>query len=344
MFLLPEAQVYQVLTKLDHQQCARFLDALTTALVLYSSENNHRPSKPLLHQPLRSSIVTSNGDTSLFMPSSDTTNNAIKIITLPSKGDTVGVNVLFAPSGQILGLVGASQVTAFRTALAVMCLFSKVTHIPKRHVVIFGSGKQVEWHIRLALLLAGDEVERVTIINRGRQRLNQLEETVLSGLRLKYAKVQFNTVAREDNLGYEDVLQAQLQSADAIFCCTPSTEPLFSFYPLQAAPKQRFISVIGSYKPTMKEIDTATLLSGGGRIFVDSKEACLEESGELIDAGITEDQLIEMGEFFESKDAAYPDGNVVLKCVGMGIMDLVTSRILLEEAKRLGLGRDVEDF
>ena len=82
----------------------------------------------------------------------------------------------------MLGLVGASQITAFRTALATMCLFVRVSHIPKRRIVVFGSEKQVEWLIRLVLLLVGEEVESFTVINRGRERLDELEKDVLSGL------------------------------------------------------------------------------------------------------------------------------------------------------------------
>ncbi|KAL2808199.1 hypothetical protein BJX63DRAFT_409891 [Aspergillus granulosus] len=344
MLLVPEAQVYRILTSLSRLDCVQFLDALTAALVLYSTENTSKPPQKLLHQPPRSSIVTTNGTTSLFMPCSDTRTNAIKIITLPSQGDTVGVNVLFAPSGQILGLVGASHITAFRTALATMCLFARVTHIPKRHIVVFGSGKQVEWHIRLALLLAGAEIEKITIVNRGWRRLQQLDETVLSTVRQTYANVRFTLIAQEDDPGYNILLETELASADAVLCCTPSKAPLFVFRALQTAPKPRFISLIGSYKPNMKEVDTETLLSGGGKVFVDSKEACLAESGELIGAGVSADQLIELGEHFRRNDGSYPKGNIILKCVGMGIMDLVASRLLLEKAKESGQIIEVEEF
>lgn len=97
----------------------------------------------------------------------------------------------------------------------------------------------------------------------------------------------------------------------------------------------------------MREVDTSTLLSGtDGVIYVDSKEACLEESGELIGAGVTEERLIEVGDVFTNGDikAFVPDGSVVFKCVGMGIIDLAEGRALLDIAKDLGLGNDLEGF
>lgn len=94
----------------------------------------------------------------------------------------------------------------------------------------------------------------------------------------------------------------------------------------------------------MKEIDEKTLLCGGRKIFVDSKEAWLCESGELISAGVTSEQLIELGEVLslEDKQGVLPPGNIIFKCVGMGIMDLAISRTLLEIAKESGVGELVE--
>lgn len=342
MYILREAEVYRTLRSLSQPQFTRFLGTLTTTLIQYSNEHDHKKSDRLIHQPLRSSIVTKYNDTTLFMPSSDTQNTGMKIIALPAKGDSAGVNVLLSPLGQILGLVPASQVTAFRTALTAMCLFARVFHIPKQHIVVFGSGKQVEWHIRLALLVAPKEINTITVVNRGRQRLNEFEKSVLRGLQSVYKQVKFQLVAKEDTPEFEHAVQHHLSSADAIFCCTPSTAPLFPFSALALSPKRRFISLIGSYKPHMKEIDTDTLLSGAGQIFVDSKEACLEESGELIEARVNESQLIEIGKHLGSDKSLYPEGNVVLKCVGMGIMDLVVSRLLLEVARELGIADDVQ--
>lgn len=86
------------------------------------------------------------------MPFSDTINTAVKVVTLPHNGVATGVILVMEPSGGVAGMLGATEVTAFRTALAVMSLFVQANHIPKKNIVCFGSGKQVEWHIRLALL------------------------------------------------------------------------------------------------------------------------------------------------------------------------------------------------
>ncbi|KAK1138535.1 hypothetical protein N8T08_002421 [Aspergillus melleus] len=341
MLILREEEVYQILRDLSPEQARRFLDTLSASLIQSSNDKSATRNEVLIHQPPRVHITTKHNNTSLFMPSSDTQSNGIKVIALPARGGTAGATMVLTPAGEISGIVAASNITAFRTALATMSLFANVSHIPKRNIVIFGSGKQVEWHLRLAFLLTTGEIETVSVINRGRKRLDQLEQTVISSLRMAYSSVQFHLVAKEDTAMYDEVLRSCLQSADTIFCCTPSTSPLFAFSGLQLCPKSRFISLIGSYKPHMKEIDTETLLSGDGRVFVDTAEACLEESGELIDAKVLRDALIEIGEYLGGQSTHLPNGSVVLKCVGMGIMDLVSSRLLLEFAEKCGIGQRV---
>src|SRR5690606_22884140 len=100
----------------------------------------------------------------------------------------------------------------------------------------------------------------------------------------------------------ERVLQQLIAHADAVFCCTPSTQPLFpgSYLTIhddgRTHGKKRFISMIGSYKPHMQEVDSETLLSGEkNKVLVDSRDACLAEAGELINAGVGAERLVEIG-------------------------------------------------
>jgi ornithine cyclodeaminase len=99
-------------------------------------------------------------------------------------------------------MLSAAQVTAFRTALAVMSLYAQVDHISKKNIVCFGSGKQVQLDIRLALLLSPLEIENITIINRGRSRLDQLAKVTIPLLRAKYPHVNFQLIAKEDTPSY----------------------------------------------------------------------------------------------------------------------------------------------
>lgn len=356
MHLLPEPAVAQVLRQLTQQQCLSFLQTLDEALVTVSAQSTTPENERLVHQPLRTAITSKTGDLSLFMPVSNTASTGAKIVTVSKSHGVLGVINIFSPKGELLGLLSAAEITAFRTALTIMSLFVRASSLKRENIVILGSGRQAEWHARLALLLLPSQIRKITFVNRGRQRLVELERDVIAELKRTYPEVTMSTLAKEGTKDYDERLRSELSLSDVIFSCTPSTEPNFPYSYLQQQPsKQRFISLIGSYRPHMQEIDSQTLLSGGGKVYVDSREACLEESGELILAGVKGDQLIELGELYqgqelsgtatELKPVEVPEGcNVVIKVVGMGIMDLVTGKKLLDVGKERGIGMDVDGF
>ncbi|KAJ5776320.1 uncharacterized protein N7511_001331 [Penicillium nucicola] len=351
MHILSEPDVAHIFRSLSQEQCHTFIDTLSNALVAITREASPQiqASDRLIHQPLRTVFTTKKNNTCIFMPVSDTETTGIKVVTVGEAGIQGVINV-FNPEGRLQGLLAAAEVTAFRTALATMTLFVRCTTIRKDHVVVFGCGRQAEWHARLALLLYPEQIRSVTFVNRGRERLGEFEEDVVVGLRRVYPAVDFEMLAMEGNGGYQGALAAVLGAADVIFSCTPAVQPNFGWEVLEAKPKRRFISLIGSYKPHMREIDTRTLLSGG-KVYVDSKVACLEEAGELIEAKVREDQLIEMGDLLGAKTGVMEDAvdvptgcNVVYKCVGMGLMDLVVGKQVLDVGAEMGLGTHVSGF
>lgn len=307
------------------EACAQaLLDSLTPAQassMLYGLEKSlvdfHNVPESV-QQPLRSSLTRDSPSvTTLVMPVADRSGTATKIVSLPKNGDISAVTTVMDPEGKIVGMAGAAELTAFRTALSIMCVYTKWQNAQR--VVIFGAGKQAVWHIKLLRLLTKGPAPEITVVNRSVDRLNK----ICTSLNVK---------------GFTDdsnAIDESLEKADAIFCCTPSLKPLFGPLPDN---KPRFIGLIGSYKPIMHEISTETLRNG--RLFVDSAEACLEESGEIIDAGIKKHEMTEIGSFLTSPERL--TGNVVVKCVGMGLMDLFASRELIKLAKETGVGQEVD--
>ncbi|KAH6681046.1 ornithine cyclodeaminase [Plectosphaerella plurivora] len=335
MLILKNPDVEALLNNLSTKDCLALLEQLHKTLQECTASRHATDST--IHQPPRESIATKDGNTTLFMPCSVTSSTAIKIVTVSSGGLKGCIN-MFAPDGKLLGLLNAEQITAFRTSLAVMIPYLRFPG-QKSNIIVFGAGKQAEWHIRLALLL-GEDVKRITVVNRSSPRgITALYET----LRKEHPNVQFDVLLK-DAADYDSQLRSRLEASDAIFCCTPATTPHFPHSYLGTRP--RFISLIGSYKPSMKEIDSETLLSGGA-IFVDSKEDCLIESGELITAGVSEEQLVEIGDLDAFEKALASKGaekTHVFKCVGFAIMDLLVARELLLLAKEKGVGLDIGDI
>jgi ornithine cyclodeaminase/alanine dehydrogenase-like protein (mu-crystallin family) len=88
-----------------------------------------------------------------------------------------------------------------------------------------------------------------------------------------------------------------------VFGCTPSTEPLFDgrvWESVEGRKKGRLVVAIGSYTPEMREVPgeliRRALVAGereAGVVVVDTIEGALKEAGELIEAGVRPEQLVE---------------------------------------------------
>ncbi|KAJ5788580.1 hypothetical protein N7457_003570 [Penicillium paradoxum] len=273
-------------------------------------------------------------------------------------------------------LINAHELTAFRTALASLMMFNRRKKV--RTLLVFGAGTQAYWHIRLALVLRGEDIRRVYIVNRSFERAAKLLRDIYQPENTEWRRdVKFSAVS-SDFGEYSRILKDQVRKADAIFCCTPSPEPLFPAEYLisgEGRQKGRLICAIGSYKAHMSEIHPDILrdevsvqpahrhwhkhIHRSGVIVVDSLDAAMKEAGEIIQAGIQPKQVVELGELLMVRDATRgaetldeekslrewaQRGNVIYKSVGLGLMDLVTGGDLVRLARERKLGTTVEDF
>lgn len=109
----------------------------------------------------------------------------------------------------------------------------------------------------------------------------------------------------------------------------------------------------------------------GGAIIVDTVTGCLKEAGEVIQAKLTPDQVVELGELFMLKrdaekrmrDKGEKDmesgcklaetsglrewlqgGNVIYKSVGLGLFDITVGNALVRLARERGVGTTIENF
>lgn len=236
-------------------------------------------------------------------------------------------------AGEPLGFLNAEEVTAFRTALASSLLLSRRTHL--KTLTVFGAGKQAFWHIRLALLLRGHTIKTVYIINRSfadrsKNLMRSLfhvdhEKKISEG----WENTKFSMLSPSYG-EYARLLKEQIRAADAIITTVPSTAPLFDPLILASTEgrrKGRLVIAVGSYKPHMIELPVEILHQAvksahehrhfhkhaveGGVVVVDSLTACLKEAGEVIQAGLTPHQLVELGELvmLEGQTAAPPSNS-----------------------------------
>lgn len=158
---------------------------------------------------------------------------------------------------------------------------------------------------------------------------------------------QFDEMLDDINLTFNQIPLSDTQSVSSaiskshvIFGCVPSLEPNLTYDLLADINSQvthTYVSLIGSYKPEMHECDSKLVNEFKAQkvpILVDSKEHTLLESGELIDASVKEDELIEIGHLTESLKpiTLKENGRTVSLCkiVGLAIMDLCIAKKFLE--------------
>ncbi|KAM0348950.1 hypothetical protein ACHAPU_003884 [Fusarium lateritium] len=263
----------------------------------------------------------------LYMPSCAPCGMGCKVISLTSaeepsgaeRTSPTGVVNLFRPDGSPLGIINASTLTAFRTALASTCLVARRNHV--RTLTVFGSGLQAYWHIRLALMMRGHTIRHVNVIN-------HRWSDKATGLMRRFAAISPEIKKREGwsdtKFGllipayneYKRLVKEQVRDADVIYCCTASQNDLFDGSILtshEGRKKGRLIIAVGSLTPEMRELpDDLIRLAAkrddkphrhfhkhaieGGVIVVDNIRGVLKEAGEIIAADIGPHQLVELGE------------------------------------------------
>ncbi|KAM0716620.1 hypothetical protein Q7P37_008065 [Cladosporium fusiforme] len=298
--------------------------------------------------------------------------------------------------GRTTGLINAEEVTAFRTALASTMLLKKRQSV--HDMTVFGGGKQAYWHIRLALLLRGDEIHHLNVVTRNfdtaRKCIMRLYDPLpndpdyVNPIGPKYNTRTQKNILTPAHTEYQRLLKEYVRASNVIFCTTPSTSPLFPASYLinpEGRKKGRYIACIGSYKPHMVELDPEVLRYAvaphhehrhvhkrqkeGGAVIVDTVSGCLREAGEIIQAKLAPDQIVELGELLMLKREAERQcakgetaeqgcnlqadtglkewltrGNVIFKCVGIGLMDVVVGNELIRMARQRGVGTTIENF
>lgn len=336
--VLRDSDISYILQNLDVTAIYSIIQNLSTSLKEFST----LPTK--VHQPLRQSISTCNGFTTLFMPASNTVLTGIKTVTLNANTSTAprGTLTIFDGAGGLQGVLNAEELTGFRTALVSMMPLLKRIEAGSavKDIVFFGTGRQAKWALSLCMSLIPN-LQQITIV--GRSTLERAKETLPGARRLSQVakwslsspNCKFIALAPQNDPDFENNLERAVSASDALFCCTPAIAPLFPMEYLTIG-KNRYISLIGSYRPEMKEIEPMYLRKEDVTVVVDSREACLVEAGEIIQAGLQAGDLTEIGEIIGETTRGLGQeycGNLVFKCVGLAIMDLEVGAEILKLAR-----------
>ncbi|KAJ7675493.1 hypothetical protein B0H17DRAFT_1080933 [Mycena rosella] len=304
--------------------------------VLSSGDNAENPTS---YTPHRITIPTQN-HMALFMPA--------RIASLPCCAGPRSNRMRPHESGAVKAILNAANLTALRNAAGSLLSTNLVGPRGPTSIVAFGAGAQVKEHLLLHLR-AFPSIRTCTIVNRA---INDRASTLADLIRTRFPAVQTSCIANDVTApSAEPALKDAVLSASLIICATSSIVPLF---PSSWVADGTHIVLIGSYKPTMHEIDGALVRRAiqQRQLLVDSRAACLSEAGELIAAGVAGDEVIEIGELvsFDADSELVLDparqspqaGVTIFKSVGVGLQDVAIACAVVQKAEHMGLGRHVD--
>ena len=138
---------------------------------------------------------------------------------------------------------------------------------------------------------------------------------------------------------------AAIDNADIITTVTTSKKPVFDANKVK---KNAHINGVGSYTPEMQEIP-GDILVKANKIFVDTRDGAINESGDLINPikdGLIQKEKIngELGEVINGviKGRENDDEMTFFKTTGSAVLDLVAAQKIYEMAKVKKVGQMVD--
>jgi 1-piperideine-2-carboxylate/1-pyrroline-2-carboxylate reductase [NAD(P)H] len=265
-----------------------------------------------LQAPPRLVLPLQEGGVLLVMPASDREISITKLVTvhpqnpgrdLPTiQGEVV---VMDATTGERLGLLDGSVVTARRTAALSMLAARELASRQRGPLLIVGAGSQGRAH--LEAFHEGLGVSEVFISSRSADSAAALAGHA-GGLGMEARAVE-----RPEEV---------LDRIGLVVTATTSQEPVLP----GEVPEGIFVAAVGSFEPEAAELPPA--LISASQIFVDTMEGAKEEAGDLIQSA--QAGAFDWEEATALEDALRstwcPDGTVVFKSVGNALWDLAAAR------------------
>lgn len=229
-----------------------------------------------------------------------------------------------ADTGALEAILDGGTVTALRTGAVGGLAARYLSRKDARTAGLIGCG--VQGLHQLAFLCAVRDIRTICL----RQTPGHDLTGFLGRLRAMIAPKEPEVVLCPDG-------DAVLRRSDIVVTATPSHAPLFSDDP--ALFRDKCIIAIGSWRPEMREIPDA-IFSAAENVFTELPFAC-EESGDLsqplAEGVLPPNRVRYFGEFLaeiRKGTAQELTGTQYFKSVGMGILDTIAAKTILEKVRQ----------
>ncbi|GGA79828.1 ornithine cyclodeaminase family protein [Ornithinibacillus halotolerans] len=275
----------------------------------------------------------------LYMPSADQTNNiaATKVVSIfpqnPSlaKPTTQGLIVLTeVETGEHICVMNASYLTRLRTGALSGIATEKLARKDAKVLGVIGTGGMALEQV-LGVLEVRD-IEEIKLFNRTAEKAIAFKE-----------KLMQNGVAVTIEIFNQS--EEVVTTSDIINCATRSYKPVFDGILLQPG---THINGVGSFLPTMREVDQTTI-DRAGKIVVDDMVGVKEEAGELIHADANSDWSFsdihaELSDIVNNDQLVRESDEEItfFKSVGAAYFDLVVAAGVYNKLKEKEIGLNIE--
>jgi thiomorpholine-carboxylate dehydrogenase len=210
--------------------------------------------------------------------------------------------LLFRPdTGEPLAVMDGRLITEMRTAAVSAAATRRLADPDGRVLALLGSGVQARAHLQALKLVR--HFEEVRVWSRTPEHAERFAEQ--HGAKAMAA-------------------EAAVRGADVIVTATNARQPILKGAWLMPG---AHVNAVGSPRPDWRELDDATMAN---TLIVDSREATLKESGDVIlsKANI----YAEIGEIFAGTKDAPISATTVFKSVGIAVEDLATAKLVYDAA------------
>jgi alanine dehydrogenase len=258
-------------------------------------------------QPVRTVIPVAEHEGFLFVMPAYAGALGVKLVTFYPRNRGIPTHMatvlLFKPeTGEPLATMDGRLITEMRTA-AVSAVATRLLARPDAAVLaILGAGVQARSHLQALRLVRDFREVRV------------------------WSPRSAPAFAREHGVTLAPSAEAAVRGADVVVTATSSATPVLFGEWLSPG---THINAVGAPRPDWRELDDETLRRA--RLYVDSRAAALQESGDVIAKG---EIVAELGEVVAGAAAGRgsPGEITLFKSLGMAVEDVVTADLVYRRA------------
>ena len=329
ILILKESDISSMITMSD------IIEADKEALSIYSSQKSNIPLRSNLDIPEYKGQC-------LFMNGYAAPAKALGVKIVSVYPENINKNLTSVPATMVLvdaetGMVNSLLDGTYLTRLRTGAISGLATDILARKdstiFALFGTGGQAITQLEAVLTVR--KIEEVRVFDVFKDRAQEFAKKMTE----KFGK-KFNVkiIAAESS-------DKAVENADIITTVTTSKKPVFDANKIK---KNVHINGVGSYTPDMQEIPGDVLVKAN-KIFVDTRDGAINESGDLIkpiQSGLIKKEKIngELGEVINGlmKGRENDDEMTFFKTTGSAVLDLVAAQKIYEMAKAKNVGQMVD--